>query len=230
MKKIAIITARGGSKRIPRKNIRDFLGKPIMAYSIQAALDSGLFDEVMVSTDDEEIAQIARQYGANVPFMRSAAAANDFATTADVLNEVLGEYKKRGQTFDYMCCIYPCAPLVTGEKLAQRLCADAGNGRGFHLPHRALFLSPPARAGAAGRSACLSVSRIRPGGAPRIWEPIYHDAGQFYFYKLETYGKGTAACKAMIELSDLEVQDIDNLEDREIAEMKYGLMMKKQQK
>lgn len=86
MKKIAIITARGGSKRIPRKNIRDFLGKPIMAYSIQAALDSGLFDEVMVSTDDEEIAQIARQYGANVPFMRSAAAANDFATTADVLN------------------------------------------------------------------------------------------------------------------------------------------------
>ncbi len=229
MKKIAIITARGGSKRIPRKNIRDFLGKPIMAYSIQAALDSGLFDEVMVSTDDEEIAQIARQYGANVPFMRSAAAANDFATTADVLNEVLGEYKKRGQTFDYMCCIYPCAPLVTGEKLRSAFAQMQEMGADSIFP-TVRYSYPPQRA------------LVLRDGQPvyqypeyALWrtqdlEPIYHDAGQFYFYKLETYGKGTAACKAMIELSDLEVQDIDNLEDWEIAEMKYGLMMKKQQK
>ena len=89
MKNIAIIPARGGSKRIPRKNIKPFMGKPIIAYSIEAALESGLFDEVMVSTDDEEIAMVARQYGAKVPFMRSAETANDYATTADVMLEVL---------------------------------------------------------------------------------------------------------------------------------------------
>ena len=107
MKNIAIIPARGGSKRIPRKNIKDFLGKPIIAYSIQAALESGLFEEVMVSTDDEEIVEVARQYGANVPFLRSEAASNDFATTADVLIEVLNNYKSLEHSFDYTCCIYP---------------------------------------------------------------------------------------------------------------------------
>lgn len=95
MKNIAIIPARGGSKRIPRKNIRPFLGKPVIAYSIAAALQSGLFDEVMVSTDDEEIAEVARQYGAKVPFMRSATTADDYATTADVMLEVLECYKKQ---------------------------------------------------------------------------------------------------------------------------------------
>ena len=117
MKKIAIITARGGSKRIPRKNIREFCGKPILAYSVEAAVASGLFDEVMVSTDDEEIAQIGRRYGANVPFYRSEKTANDFATTNDVLLEVLEEYEKRGERFDVGCCIYPTAPFVTAQKL-----------------------------------------------------------------------------------------------------------------
>ena len=117
MKNLCIIPARGGSKRIPRKNVKDFLGKPIIAYSIEAALKSGLFDEVMVSTDDPEIATIAKQYGASVPFMRSAETVNDFATTADVLNEVLSEYKKRGQVFDNMCCIYATAPLIVSQDI-----------------------------------------------------------------------------------------------------------------
>ena len=104
MKSIAIITARGGSKRIPRKNIKEFLGKPIIAYTIEAALASNMFDQVMVSTDDDEIAQIAKKYGAMVPFMRSEKTSNDFATTADVLNEVIDEYKKLGESFEYMCC------------------------------------------------------------------------------------------------------------------------------
>ena len=103
MTSICIIPARGGSKRIPRKNIKDFLGKPIIAYSIEAALKSGLFDEVMVSTDDEEIAEVARQYGAAVPFMRSAHTASDFATTADVINEVLDSYSSKGKEFDTVC-------------------------------------------------------------------------------------------------------------------------------
>ena len=117
MKKIAIITARGGSKRIPRKNIKKFCGKPILAYSVEAALQSGLFDTVMVSTDDEEIAQAARQYGAEVPFYRSEKTSGDYATTRDLVLEVLAEYEKRGLEYELACCIYPTAPFVTAKKL-----------------------------------------------------------------------------------------------------------------
>ena len=117
MAMIAVITARGGSKRIPRKNIKDFLGKPIISYSIESALNSKLFDEVMVSTDDNEIAEVAKKYGANVPFMRSAKNSDDYASTADVLNEVLQEYAERGKNFEWMCCLYPTAPFVTADKL-----------------------------------------------------------------------------------------------------------------
>lgn len=116
-KSVAIITARGGSKRIPHKNIRDFCGKPIISYSIEAALSSGVFDEVMVSTDDEAIASIARSFGAAVPFMRSAESANDYASTDDVIAEVLRTYEAGGTRFDRFCCIYPTAPFVTAEKL-----------------------------------------------------------------------------------------------------------------
>ena len=113
MKSVAIITARGGSKRIPRKNVKPFLGKPILEYSIQAALQADLFHEVMVSTDDEEIAEIARRAGAKVPFMRSEKTSNDFAATADVIEEVLDCYERIGMQFGRVCCIYPTAPFVT---------------------------------------------------------------------------------------------------------------------
>lgn len=119
MKKIAIIPARGGSKRIPRKNIQLFMGKPILAYSIEIALQSGLFDEIMLSTDDKEIADIALQYGAKVPFMRSAENANDFAGLAQVVEEVLDNYKNKGVIFDFVCCILPTAPLLQVEDLIQ---------------------------------------------------------------------------------------------------------------
>ena len=121
MKNLAIITARGGSKRIPKKNIKEFCGKPIIAYSIKAALSAGIYDEVMVSTDSEEIAEIAKAHGAAVPFMRSEAASNDFATTADVIAEVLEEYNKLGKHFDSFTCVYQTAPFVTVEKLANAM-------------------------------------------------------------------------------------------------------------
>ena len=117
MRAIAIITARGGSKRIPRKNIRDFCGNPIISYAIDAAINSNIFAEVMVSTDDNEIAKIALENGAQVPFYRSSRNSDDYSTTADVLIEVLSEYEKKGLKFDYLCCIYPTAPFVTSEKL-----------------------------------------------------------------------------------------------------------------
>lgn len=119
MKNIAIIPARGGSKRIPHKNIKEFMGKPIITYSINAAIQSELFDEIMVSTDDETIAKIAIDNGAKVPFFRSEKTANDFATTDDVLKEVLNEYMKINLRFDNMCCIYATAPLIQSEELAK---------------------------------------------------------------------------------------------------------------
>ena len=134
MSSVAIITARGGSKRIPRKNIKEFCGKPIIAYSIEAALKAELFDEVMVSTDDAEIAEVARKYGAQVPFMRSAKNSDDYATTADVLSEVLEIYEQQGKFFDIMCCIYPTAPFVTSEKLQKAYEAFLEYGRETVVP------------------------------------------------------------------------------------------------
>src|SRR5690606_11985334 len=114
MANLAIIPARGGSKRIPRKNIKEFLGKPIIAYSIEAAFKSGLFNEIMVSTDDQEIKQVALQYGAQVPFLRSEKNADDFAPTIDVITEVLESYQNQfGRQFDFVCCLYPTAPMTT---------------------------------------------------------------------------------------------------------------------
>ena len=119
---LAIIPARGGSKRIPGKNIKDFLGKPVIAYSIQAALKCKLFDEVMVSTDDDAIAKIALQYGAVVPFRRSKKNSDDHATTMDIIMEVLDTYKQESnKEFDLVCCIYPAAPLVKPGHLAEGL-------------------------------------------------------------------------------------------------------------
>lgn len=226
MSSIAIITARGGSKRIPNKNKKDFLGKPIMCYSIEAALSSGLFDEVMVSTDDEEIAQIARETGASVPFMRSEATANDFATTDDVLLEVLSEYEKRGQTFEYMACIYPTAPFVTVEKLQDAFRILKEQDASGVMPV-VQFSFPPQR-GMAVRDGRLEY--CYPENAMKRsqdLETIYHDCGQFYFYRVEEY----RACKGDLQdgyvpivMPETQVQDIDNLSDWKLAEMKYKMM------
>ncbi len=141
---IAIIPARGGSKRIPGKNVKAFCGKPMIAYSIQAALDSGVFDEIMVSTDSAEIAQTAVSYGANVPFLRSDKTADDFATTSEVLLEVIDQYEKRKASFTYACCIYPTAPFVTGAKLKTAMRELKKNPAHTVLPVVA-FSYPPQR-------------------------------------------------------------------------------------
>src|SRR5690554_4803647 len=120
MGNLCIIPARGGSKRIPRKNIRDFLGKPIIAYSIEVALASGLFDEVMVSTDDEEIAEVAKRYGAKVPFLRSTNGSDDYAPLRDVFLEVLANYKLKGKNFNSFCGLLSTAPLVEKRHLERK--------------------------------------------------------------------------------------------------------------
>lgn len=221
MANIAIITARGGSKRIPRKNIKDFCGKPIMAYPIEAAKVSGLFDEVMVSTDDEEIASVAKRYGASIPFMRDAATSNDYATTADVLNEVLTEYRKRGQEFDWMCCIYPTAPFVT-DKILREAWAYLQEKQADALTPVVKFSYPPQRC------FVLETGYLRYKWPEYIrsrsqdLEPFYHDAGQFYFYRVQGFREGNVDKNVPYILTDMQVQDIDNVDDWEMAEIKYN--------
>ena len=223
MSNICIIPARGGSKRIPHKNIKEFLGKPIIAYSIEAALKSGLFDEVMVSTDDEQIAAIAKQYGASVPFMRSAETANDYASSDDVLVEVLNEYQKRGKVFDNMCCIYATAPLISSNDLAEAL--QLLNNSKFDCVYPVVEFSYPIW-------RCLDVAE--DGSMKRHWPEFeysrsqdlpkeYHDSGTFYWHRIAD-GKITDGKLGAIIMSEERVQDIDTETDWKLAEMKYKLL------
>ena len=221
--KVAIITARGGSKRIPGKNIKDFCGKPIIAYSIGAALESGLFDEVMVSTDSTEIADVARRYGASVPFMRSAETANDYATTADVLREVIGEYHNRGRDFDWLCCIYPTAPFVTAEKLERAFETLLESGAEALMPV-VQYSFPPQRALVIKDGFLYHQFPEFAKTRSQDLEPIYHDCGQFYFYRTDAFGRQgvpTPLCTLPFIVPEEETQDIDNLSDWHLAEVKY---------
>ena len=222
MSNLCIITARGGSKRIPRKNIKAFLGKPIIAYSIEAALASDLFDEVMVSTDDEEIAAVAREYGASVPFMRSAATANDYASTRDVLVEVLDEYEKRGKTFDFFSCVYPTAPFVTAEKLRAAFAKLQESDADAVMPVIP-FSYPPQRAYVIENGSLTFMYPEYKLSRSQDLQPIYHDCGQFYFYKTDIYRgfeQGTGKTLPLI-MPEEETQDIDNFSDWDLAEIKY---------
>ena len=224
MRSICIIPARGGSKRIPRKNVKDFLGMPIIAYSIKAALQSGIFDEVMVSTDDEEIVKVARQYGANVPFLRSKETANDFATTADVINEVLSNYQQTGNTFDLVCCLYATAPFVTSDRL--REASDVLNSRTFDSVFTCVQFSYPVQRGlVVDKEGRVSMKWPQyKSSRSQDLPTIYHDAGQFYFATVPAFRKTNGFWgenTAPIILSELEVQDLDTATDWAIAEMKY---------
>lgn len=221
---IAIITARGGSKRIPRKNIKDFCGKPIIAYPIIAALDSGIFDEVMVSTEDPEIAGIAIKYGAAVPFLRSAAAADDYAATAEVLTEVIQTYQKTGQFFARACCIYPTAPFVTPEKLKAAMELLQEEHTEAVIPVTA-FSFPPLRGMYIREGSLQYCSPQYADCRSQDLETMYHDCGQFYCFKPDVLLRKrrliTEYAKALI-VPEQEVQDIDTPQDWEIAELKYG--------
>ena len=222
---LALITARGGSKRIPRKNIKEFCGKPILCYSIEAALAAGVFGEVMVSTDDEEIANIAYKYGASVPFFRSAETSGDYASTDDVIMEVLKEYENQGKSFDAFCCIYPTAPFLTGERLkaAMELLKVADSVLPVvpfsYPPQRGLIVN---QAGFVERQF-PEYATARSQDLPTV----YHDCGQFYACRTAPFlAAGTTDVERLVPLilSEMEVQDIDTPEDWAIAEIKYRRM------
>lgn len=217
--RLAVIPARGGSKRIPRKNIKEFCGKPIIGYSISVALESGLFDEVMVSTEDKEIAGVALAFGANVPFLRSPEKSNDFVPLSDVIDEVKDEYLKRGRSFEHICCILPTAPLITaailrkGYDLLVKENADSVRplvSFGYAI-ERALRLTDNGR-----------VKMLRPEHKytrSQDLERTFHDAGQFYWMKAACCLHGDI--RFGFEISEVEAQDIDTEIDWKMAELKY---------
>ena len=224
--KVAIITARGGSKRIPRKNIRDFHGKPIIAYAIEAALKSNIFDEIMVSTDDREIADIAKKIGAVVPFMRDDKTSDDFSTTADVLVEVINDYKKLGKEIDSFCCIYPTAPFVNAKKLIDSH-EEFLKSNVDSLVSMVKFSFPPQRGFIQKNGNIEFREPEHKATRSQDLDPIFHDAGQFYWAKVKPFlvskflvSKSTIG----FELNENQVQDIDTEDDWKIAEVKYSLL------
>jgi N-acylneuraminate cytidylyltransferase len=203
------------------------LGKPIIAYSIQAALESGLFDEVMVSTDDEEIAEISRRYGAKVPFFRSKKNSDDFAGSGDVVLEVLNEYKPNGLVFDYCCCIYATAPLITDTRLTEgyRLLKNSDFDTVFPV---ACYSSPIWRSYRMNENGLVEMNFAEHEKKRSQDLPVaYYDAGQFYWFKIERFlaleNKNVfGLSKGAIVLDEVEVQDIDNLSDWSLAEFKFS--------
>lgn len=225
-KVLAVVPARGGSRRIPRKNVKEFLGSPIIKYSIDAAKDAGIFDEVMVSTEDREIAKIAEGLGAKIPFFRSEKTADSKANLVDVLLEVLNEYEKLGQKFDYVCFILSTAPFVTPKRIKESFEILKKNGVDGVIPV-VQFGYPIQRAFKIenDRLSMMWPENILKHSQDLM--PTYHDSGQFYWLNVKSFKKqkkffpnNAYACI----LPESEVQDIDTEEDWKIAEMKFKIL------
>ena len=224
MNRLAIIPARGGSKRIKRKNVKHFIDRPIISYCIEMAVSSNLFNEVMVSTDDNEIAEIAQKYGANVPFFRSKNNASDYATTDDVLIEVISAYREKGKQFDYACCIYPTAVFTSSKWLTQSF--DLIIKHKFQTVFSAVSYSHPIQ-----RSFLIDKNKHIKFRYPEYQlkrtqdiQEHYHDAGQFYWFlpKILVENKTLFTKKIGAYIVDgFKVQDIDTMTDWKIAEIKY---------
>jgi len=224
--KIAIIPARGGSKRIPKKNIKPFLGKSIIRYSIEAAIQSNLFDHVIVSTDDQEISKIAVESGAIVPFVRSEKNSDDHAILADVLLEVLLFYQAKNIYFDEVCCLLPTAPFVSSKQL--KVSYNKLNIEKLDSVFPVLSYSFPIQ-----RSLQIVQEKVK-----MVWEEHmssrsqdlekrYHDAGQYYWLRTEVFlqeKKLFMKNSGAIVISELEAQDIDTETDWKLAELKYKLL------
>lgn len=221
---IAIIPARGDSKRIPRKNIKLFQGKPMIAYSIEAALESGCFDNVIVSTDDNDIAEIAKKYGAQVPFIRPAEIADDYATTLDVIAHALKWCVENGMEVTNACCIYATAPFISSSSLQEGM--EALSTGDVDYAFSATSYAFPIQRAIKIDSECR-VNMFQPehlNTRSQDLEEAYHDAGQFYWGKAQAFLEKRAIfglnSKAVL-LPRKRVQDIDTQEDWELAEALY---------
>ena len=225
-KSIAIIPARGGSKRIPRKNIKEFYGKPLIAYSIQAAFESKLFDKIIVTTDDKEIANVAKKYGADVPFLRPDELSDDFTGTGDVVQHALAWLKSEGETFDYACTIYATAPLLQSKYLVQGYNAlkDSTAINVFSATSMPFPIQRTFKVNNEGRCEMFTPEHYMTRS--QDLEEAYQDAGQFYWTKIDKtsdevmFGKDSIP----IMLPRHLVQDLDTAEDWERIEILYRVI------
>ena len=225
-KAIAIIPARGGSKRIPRKNIKDFYGKPLIAYSIEVAVKSKLFDKVMVTTDDKEIATIAKEYGADVPFLRPKKLSDDFTGTQEVINHTLEYLKENNEVYDYACTIYATAPLLQKKyliegfkKLKESTAVNTFSATSMPFPIQRTF-----KLNSEGRCEMFTPEHYMTRS--QDLEEAYQDAGQFYWKRLDRESSEIMFGEDSIPiiLPRHLVQDIDTLEDWKRAEIMYEVI------
>lgn len=221
---LCIIPARGGSKRIPRKNIRSFCGQPIISHVIATALAAECFNEVMVSTDDDEIAEVARVAGARVPFKRSAETSGDHADTLSVLCEVIAQYRIGGRDFEFCCCIYPTAVLTRPENLREaRETLRADPDLAYVVPVMP-FSYPIQRAVAVESGRMRMFHPEHYSSRSQDLPKAYHDAGQWYWFRTALMRSGLPILgprSGAVLISEMDAQDIDNEDDWRIAELKF---------
>ncbi|MGV8804901.1 MAG: pseudaminic acid cytidylyltransferase [Polaromonas sp.] len=222
--KLAIIPARGGSKRIPRKNIKLFCGKPMIAWSIEAARQSGCFDQIVVSTDDAEIAEVARQHGAQVPFMRPAELSDDHTGTTAVIAHAIDWFAAQGQTPAQVCCLYATAPFVNADALRRGLAVltETGSDYAFSVTSYAFPIQRAIRVTPAGRVEMFNAEHFNTRS--QDLEEACHDAGQFYWGRAEAWLQGQmifSPAAAPVMLPRHRVQDIDTPEDWTRAEWMF---------
>lgn len=225
--KLAVIPARGGSKRIPRKNIKPFCGKPMIAWSIEAALVSGCFDHVVVSTDDAEIAEVARQYGAAAPFMRPAELSDDHTGTIPVICHAIEWFNAQGEQAAQVCCLYATAPFVTPEDIRRGLVTLTGTGcdYAFSVTSYAFPIQRAIRISAESRVAMFNPEHFNTRS--QDLEEAWHDAGQFYWGQADAWLNNKmifSSASAPVKLPRHRVQDIDTPEDWLRAEWMFKAM------
>jgi N-acylneuraminate cytidylyltransferase len=225
--KVAIIPARGGSKRIPGKNIRKFAGRPIIGWVIDAAQESGLFDRVIVSTDDSGIAEVAVEYGAEVPFFRPPELSDDKTGIIEVVQHAIGWLRKEGVPVDYVCCILATAAFLRAETLSLALdkLVESRASYAFSVTGYASPIQRAIRINSTGRVEALWPENIT--ARSQDLEEVYHDAGQFYWGTTKAFEQGDVVfsnCSVPIKLPRYLVQDIDTVEDWKLAELMFNAM------
>ena len=224
---IAIIPARGGSKRIPRKNIKLFHGLPVIAYAIKTAIESKVFDEVFVSTDDQEIAEVAASFGATIPWLRSKELSDDYATTVRVMKDAVNKLGSKLIGLENVCCIYPATPLLKPSYLSQGL-KILESGDWDYVFSSLKSSTPPQRFFSLGTSK--EVEMLFPefeATRTQDFVHVYHDAGQFYWGRKSSWETGLpifSSKSTILEIPGKSAVDIDTPEDWHYAEALFNLV------
>jgi pseudaminic acid cytidylyltransferase len=226
MTSVAIIPARGGSKRIPRKNLRNLGGKPAIAYPIELAIKSNIFERVIVTTDDSEIAEVSLQFGAEVPFIRGPELSDDFAITVDVISDAVRRLQHIGNTFEYVCCLYPVTPLLKPHRVIQSLEILQEGNWDYVFP--AIEFPSPIERGFRKSESGLIDFRFPEFAHSRTQDigRTFHDAGQFYYGRTDAWLSKKSVLNGnstFIELDKNETVDIDDLEDWAFVEQLFSL-------